>query len=143
MIEFFVPGQPRPGGSKTTGARKDGTRFCRPANPRTKPWMEVVSIVARQHYRGAALASPLRVTMVFYRIRPKSHYRTGKNRLLLRVDAPAHPATKPDLTKTVRSTEDALEGIIFRNDSQVVEQSNCKKFGPQAGVLIRITQLGD
>ena len=85
--------------------------------------------------------------MVFTFVRPKSHYRTGRNAHLLRDDAPTRPATIPDLSKLARSTEDALKDAgVIRDDSLIVEYRRLAKVyageDPDAlstpGVLVRI-----
>ncbi len=60
--------------------------------------------------------------------RPKSHFGTGCNKAVLKLGAPAMPIMKPDLTKLVRSTEDALAGILWRDNCQVVGQEAQKRY---------------
>jgi Holliday junction resolvase RusA-like endonuclease len=40
----------------------------------------------------------------------------------------------PDTTKLVRSTEDALKGICWRDDSQVVYQVASKEYAARGGI---------
>jgi Holliday junction resolvase RusA-like endonuclease len=83
--------------------------------------------------------------MEFHFLRPRSHYRTGRNAALLRGDAPAYPAGRPDLTKLVRAAEDALKGVVWADDGQVVGQGNRKVYGEKPGVRIcvrRVTRSG-
>lgn len=48
--------------------------------------------------------------------RPESDWlASGK----LRKGAREHPTTKPDLSKVIRAIEDALAGIVYRDDAQV------------------------
>lgn len=63
----------------------------------------------------------LRVEVEFRIARPRGHYRTGKRAHELLPSSPASPITKPDLDKLVRSTWDALTGIVFDDDSRIVE----------------------
>jgi Holliday junction resolvase RusA-like endonuclease len=56
----------------------------------------------------------------FYTQRPKGHYGTGRNAGLLKDSAPARPITKPDKDKLERRVLDALSGVIYADDSQVV-----------------------
>lgn len=65
---------------------------------------------------------PCMLTVDFYMPRPKWHF--GKSGL--RSSAPRYPTTRPDATKLLRSTEDAMRGIVWRDDSQVVRQNVCK-----------------
>ena len=59
---------------------------------------------------------PVKVELNFYLPRPKGHY--GKKGLL--PSAPGRPSVKPDIDKLVRACLDAMTGLTFRDDSQVV-----------------------
>jgi Holliday junction resolvase RusA-like endonuclease len=52
--------------------------------------------------------------------RPKAHYKASGE---IKADAPWFPIVRPDLTKLLRSTEDAMTGIVWHDDSQIVEQN--------------------
>lgn len=139
-LSFFVCGNAAPAGSKTGGII-NGHLIMRPASKRTKPWMHDVAAVARSAHRGPLITGPIELCLTFVRVRPKAHYRTGRHSDLLRASAPEWPTTKPDLTKTIRAIEDALTGVIWRDDSQVVKQTTEKIWGEPAGVLVRIREL--
>lgn len=133
-ISFFVPGVPAPGGSKSafvpTG--KDGQPFRRPGGSimvnvmdaggqKNKIWRKVVAWTGKAEWRRQPLLTgPLKVHMEFYMPRPKAHYGSGRNATVLRPDAPEFHTYAPDSLKLSRSTEDALTGIIWHDDSQTV-----------------------
>ena len=82
----------------------------------------------------------LNVKMTFYVPRPKGHYKTGKNADVLRDNAPTFPLKKPDVLKLARSTEDAMTGIVWDDDSSSVTLTLRKRFsitGCGADILIR------
>jgi Holliday junction resolvase RusA-like endonuclease len=135
MIQFWVPGIPQPGGSKKGFVNPSTKRVVIVDDAkRNKEWRSVVAMAAREAYQGVPLDCPLSVRVCFYLPRPRGHYRTGKNAGQLLASAPAFPTKKPDSTKLWRSTEDALSGILWRDDSQVVRQVVEKKFaGEEAG----------
>jgi Holliday junction resolvase RusA-like endonuclease len=136
-ITFFVPGLPAPGGSKrafVVGGRAVLTEDCK----RSKPWRSRVAAVANDAHAGPPLDGPLALEMVFSLPRPKGHFGSGRNAGRVRPSAPAYPATKPDTTKLVRSTEDALKGIVWRDDAQVVEQVARKVYADRPGVLVTV-----
>jgi len=60
---------------------------------------------------------PLEVVIEFRMARPGGHW--GKRGL--RSSAPIAPATKPDIDKLARSTLDSLTGLVFDDDSRIVE----------------------
>jgi Holliday junction resolvase RusA-like endonuclease len=49
-----------------------------------------------------------------------------------------HHTTKPDTTKLLRATEDALRGIAWADDNQVCEQHAFKLYGMRPGVHVFI-----
>lgn len=117
LIDFQVVGTPRPGGSKTSGTSKAGKSFCRPANKHTATWRSDVSDAAVKVRPKQLLTGPLSVVYLFFFRRPKSHFNAKGE---LRPSAPHYHTKMPDGTKLVRSTEDAMTGIIWDDDSQVV-----------------------
>lgn len=128
-IQFFVEGKPEPGGSKRAFyVPKLKRAVVTDDNPKAKDWKALVKAVARKNYLGDPLGCALRVFCLFTVARPKHHYRTGKKSHLLRDNAPQYPTTKPDGTKLFRSTEDALTGVIWDDDAQVVSQTIQKRY---------------
>lgn len=135
-MKFFVPGVPRPKGSKTKVGGKlievadMGTRRRRSGS--LKSWMEAVAhaaVVFRDcQYRAE---TPLAVQIVFYVPRPKSVKRR-------------RPCAKSggDVDKLARACLDALEGVIYENDAQVVDLRAIKRYecdslhGPGAKVSV-------
>jgi len=108
------------------------------SNKKSAGWKKEVKEVARRTYSGPLLDEPLRVRMTFVRVRPKGHYRTGKNAHLLRDDAPTQPTPKPDVLKLARGVEDALTGVIYRDDSRTVSLEADKVFGEPECVIVII-----
>jgi Holliday junction resolvase RusA-like endonuclease len=131
MIEFTVLGRAQPAGSKRQVLnRKTGQTFVVDDNPRSKPWQELVASAAAAALDGArALEGPLLLEVDFYLARPPGHYGTGRNAGNVKDSAPAFPAVRPDATKLLRGLEDALTGLVWRDDAQVVTQTARKRYG--------------
>jgi len=142
-IEFFVPGVPSTSGSKRGFInRKTGGVIVAPANSKNqKQWMSDVKKFAQQNDDFELIRGPVKLTIRFIFSRPKSHYGSGKNAEVLKKSAPQWHIKKPDLTKLVRCTEDALKGVIWLDDSQVVSQDVFKDYGYRPGAQIIITNL--
>ncbi len=154
-LSFIVYGNPEPRGSKTAGIGKGGRRFMRDSNPKSYPWMSDVAQAAglamhdrkivgnREAYvaAGGLFRGPLRVDVDFYLPRPKGHFGSGKNEGKVKASAPSRPITKPDKGKLERGTLDALEGVVYANDAQVVEGDSRKFYGEPARCEIRIFDL--
>lgn len=119
-------GKQEPGGSKTPAP---GTKFgVRDSNPKAKQWQQEIGIVAGTLRKGKPpYEGPLYLRATFFRKRPKWH--TGARGVTKR--APKFPDTKPDTTKLLRPLEDALTGILWNDDAQIVRQFAEKKWvGP-------------
>jgi len=142
-VSFFVPGTPRPGGSKTAFPTKSGKIALVDASGKAgRSWRSDVKVFAKQAYSGPPMDGPVCLRLAFRMPRPKSHYRTGKRAGELRDGAPFWHTSKPDLTKLVRSVEDALTGILWRDDAQIGEQIVDKQYAREIGVLITVWQTG-
>jgi Holliday junction resolvase RusA-like endonuclease len=133
-VRIVVYGTPAPQGSKRFVGMHGGHATMVESSKKVKPWRQDVRAAAIEAWSGpfpipmAPLDGPLVVRMVFTIVRPRGHYRTGKNANQLRADAPARPCVTPDLSKLARSTEDALtEAGLWRDDSRVVEYSRLAK----------------
>lgn len=147
-VTFFVPGVPQPGGSKKgfpVRTKTGGTRIAIVEDAKhNAPWRAVVTLAARDMFPDGPLTGPLEVTFEFRMPRPKGHYGSGRNAGKLKPGAPEWHTGKPDTTKLIRSTEDALTGIAWADDAQVSRQSAAKMYTSrlgQPGCFITITHL--
>lgn len=77
----------------------------------------------------------LRVTVRIQR--PKIHFRANGE---LKPNAPKNPTTKPDLDNLVKTVKDALNGVAWEDDSQVVGVMAWKTYG-SPGWRIGITTV--
>ncbi len=146
-ISFFVTGKPQPSGSKRAfvlrkGGAYTGRAIVTDANPKARDWKIDVQHAAREAYRDRPLDGPVRLTLTFFLDRPKGHYGSGANAFTVKPSAPKRPQAKPDVLKLARGTEDALTGILYVDDSQIVierlEKAYSGKEGP--GCLIEIQE---
>jgi Holliday junction resolvase RusA-like endonuclease len=141
-IKFFVPGTPKPGGSKKAFYNpKMGRAIIVDDCDKNKDWKTAVSFAAKQVMQGRQLLSgPLRVIVHFNMPRIKGHFRTNG---LLKPNAPIYHTVKPDATKLMRSTEDALTGIVWRDDAEIAKQEIVKLYecGNGCGAEIEIMEM--
>lgn len=126
-VDFVVHGQPRPAGSKRAFVNRSTGRahITDVSGDDGRNWRTDVRSEARPHFTVdghlAPCEGPMIVSMTFYRARPKSHYGSGRNSHLVRASAPAHFATTPDVDKVTRAMLDALTGLAYHDDRQVVD----------------------
>jgi len=145
-VEFTVVGVPQPQGSKTTVTRKGRRPVVREDNPLTGPWRSTVGARAQAAMNGRQLrAGPLRLRAVFVFPRPAGHFGTGRNAGKLKPSAPLYCRTRPDVDKLLRAVGDALTGIVFRDDAQLVIVEAEKHYGepPCAHVVVEELALED
>lgn len=148
FVTFCVYGLPRPAGSKRAFAiRKKGQPTGRIAVvddcKESRSWKNAVGSGAAEamtEQRAEMFVEPVRLSITFFMPRPKSHYRAGRYSAELRTSAPPFPITKPDLLKLTRAVEDALTGIVWRDDAQVVEHRLEKKYGPRPCCTIQVSE---
>lgn len=140
-ISFVVHGLPQPAGSKRAFPfRKAGGKLgvaVSDDNPRSRDWKNAVASAARELYGGPLLTAPLMLNIALYFPRPKGHF--GKKGL--RPGAPKSMTTRPDATKCLRAIEDALQGVLYANDSQIVSQVVTKEYGESGMVKIEVTPM--
>lgn len=138
-VTLTLHGEPAPQGSKTVGTTKTGRAYVREDNPALEPWRNAVAGAAVAAMAGRPpLAGELELDVVFVFARPKAHYGTGRNAGRLKPSAPAYCAKRPDVDKLCRAIGDALTGIVFVDDAQVVELRAAKHYGaPAAHVSVR------
>lgn len=143
-IEIVVYGKAAPAGSKRAFNLPNGKAVVVDANPRAKPWKDNVAAAAAEQYGiGKALTCAVDVEMVFVAARPKGHYGTGRNAEILKDTAPLQPTSAPDALKLARGVEDALTGVVWRDDSQITNEFISKTYGdiPRVEIRVRPTAL--
>jgi len=126
-------------------SRTTGHAMVKQDNSRTMPWRQEVARTARfvaARTPGAwPTDAPVRLEVAFYLARPQGHYGAKGMRGAARL----HPSTKPDIDKLVRSLEDALSGIVYHDDAQVVELQASKLYAlrtdpPRAVVTVTVLE---
>jgi crossover junction endodeoxyribonuclease RusA len=115
--QFTVYGLPVPQGSK----KVIRGNVIEMADARLRTWRQDVAGAAKEAMVGQeAFTEPVDLRLMFFLPRPQSHFGTGRNAEKLRPSAPQAPAVHPDLDKLCRAILDAMTGICFRDDKQVV-----------------------
>jgi len=79
-------------------------------NPKTKGWQQLVAEQAQSVAADGVFTGPVVMTVTFRLPRPMS---LGKKHV--------HHMKKPDLDKLVRATNDALTGLLYVDDNQIVD----------------------
>lgn len=104
-------------------------------NPQNKSWQQLVAEGAQGVAGGGLFPGAVRLVLFFALPRPKS--------LPKRVTA---HLKKPDLDKLTRSVKDALTGVLWRDDAQVVALTAMKTYAAGEAApcaIITLEDLGD
>lgn len=125
MIRIIVRGMPAPQGSKSfKGMTKSGRAILAESSKKVRPWRQDVKAAAeawRARAGAAPLDGPVLGRMVFTVPKPASAPKRRRT----------YPMRMPDLSKLLRSTEDALtDAGVWTDDARVVGYSRLAKVYP-------------
>lgn len=150
-VSFFVPGRPAPGGSKKAFPIFRGKGESRvftgrvavtdAAGQANKDWRGSVVQFAFKAMEEAGLAPfdcALRAQFEFRMPRPKYHFKKDGS---LKPDSPNFHTITPDVLKLTRSTEDAMKGIVYRDDCLICQETLSKVYSDMPGCAISISAL--
>lgn len=131
-VSFTANVRPQPQGSIRAFMPKGWKRpVLTSDNPKVKGFRKEVAAAAQEAMLAGTLAMIARPTCVtmrarFFFLKPIS----AKKRI-------GH-TVKPDLSKLVRAAEDALTGIVYEDDSQIVHIMAAKAYGETERVEITV-----
>ena len=120
MISFFVQGIPAPQGSKRFVGIHQGKGRMIESSKKVKPWREAVYWAAIQAKGKTGIVEPMDgpLAVDFMFVLPRA---PTVKRLL--------PDRKPDLSKLIRSTEDALvDAGLIADDARIVDVCAIKRY---------------
>ncbi len=133
-FSFIVESRGAPQGSKTYVGKGRMVESCK----RVKPFRHDVRIAAMINAPNDwDMSCAMSVNYAFYFARPKSHY--NAKGILLK-NAPEHPTGRNigDIEKLARSVSDALTGVAYDDDSQVVEMTLSKGYDAKDMVIVTV-----
>jgi Holliday junction resolvase RusA-like endonuclease len=131
MRTYIITGNPIPQGRARAYTRPGmpGVRFYDPE--KSKDWKNLIRYHVLDQKPELISEGPVCMKVVFSLKRPKS--------LPKKVE---HHVKKPDLDNLLKAVKDALKGICWHDDSQVVRTEALKKYAVESGregVLISIS----
>ena len=125
MIKFTIIGSPVPKGRPRVALRGGYPVTYTPK--KTETWENYMRFAAIQYRPEKLLEGPLSIKLHFVLIKPKSVPKKRK-----------YPCVKPDIDNLEKSVLDALEGLFYRNDSQIVRKVASKDYGEPARVEVEL-----
>lgn len=167
-LRIEIDGLPQPGGSKRVVTlppimkkvgRFLGGELWIPAskvmnvvrvlddNPKAAAWKKLVAESAIKQLgihadsdQRLLMAEELIMTTQFFMPRPKGHFKKDGSLSALGKRTP-RPLVKPDALKLMRSTEDALTGVVYADDALITDHFIHKRYADnpgQVGAIIHI-----
>lgn len=147
QITFTVPGTPRGKGraksssrigrDAKTGAARVFTRHYTPEA--TAAYESLVRLVAAQAMAGRqAYTGPIRMDLDIVLPIPQSWSGVRQRRAAAGEIA---PTVKPDADNVEKAVKDGLSGVVYRDDTQVVQDSKRKVYGLTPRVTVVVTVL--
>lgn len=137
MIEFFVPGKPVPKARARVVRHNGITRSFTPENTANfELLVKYCAFEAMQHAKPAD--GPLRMTMTMCLSPPASW--SNKKRTQA-IEGQLWPTVKPDISNVQKSIEDAMNGVVYVDDSQLCEIHTRKCYSAQPGVRVKVERI--
>ena len=135
MISFTVYGEPVAQGRPRFARRGNFVTTYDPA--KSRDYKDTVYSVAIQHKPEQPLEGPLNVKIIAFKSIPKSFSKRktadAESGILL-------PITKPDADNYAKGVKDAMSGLIWRDDAQVVRMLVEKRYSTVPRMEIEITE---
>lgn len=136
MIQFTVYGEPvaqgRPKFSTIGG-------FPRAYDPKkSRDFKDYVRLAATEHAPAALLEGPLGIAVTAFRSTPKSF---SKKKAVAAELGEILPVSKPDADNYLKGVKDALKGVIWKDDSQVVDAFVRKRYSARPRIEVMIKEL--
>lgn len=132
--------QPRKRARASIAKSKSGKYFIRMYDEQNQEMQELKVRIA-MIWNSKPIDGPVGVRCNFYLPRPKNHYGTGRNAGKLKPSAPIHHTKIPDVDNLEKMVFDAMNGIVWKDDSQVVDNRSSKEYGEQPRTEVRVYEL--
>jgi Holliday junction resolvase RusA-like endonuclease len=127
------------GSMKALGRTKAGGTIITHSNGSALlPWRQEIAQAATAKWPSDwPMDAPVSISLTFRFPRPAGHFRRDGT---LKPSSPQWKTTKPDLDKLCRTIGDALAGVLYRGDQQIISLIAGKRyaFNESPGVLITV-----
>lgn len=134
MIQFHVPGAPVGKGRPRIGRVGAHARMFTPA--KTVSYESTVALAAQQAMQGRGLMQgAVSVHLLIDCPIPASW---SQKKQAQAKAGQIHPTTKPDIDNVEKAIFDALNGVVWRDDVQVVRVSKAKSYAATPGVRVSV-----
>jgi Holliday junction resolvase RusA-like endonuclease len=136
MIQFTVIGEPVAQGRPRFSTQGGTTRAYDPK--KSSDFKQYVRLVASQYAPSELLEGELRLVVDVYRAIPK-YISKSKTKLEQAKSGALRPTSKPDVDNYVKGIKDALNKVIWKDDSQIVELNVRKWYSDKPRIEIEVS----
>ena len=112
-------------------------KFTRTYDPSAKDKKDFL-LQAMQYKPKSPILGEVHIKVWFCMPRPKSHYRTGKFVGVLKDSAPLWHTSRPDIDNICKFIFDSLNGVFWKDDSQICQVTAYKIYGSRPRVVVEI-----
>jgi Holliday junction resolvase RusA-like endonuclease len=135
LISFVVYGEPTAQGRPRFTTVAGHAKAYDPA--KSRDYKQLVRLAAVEVKPEKPLECALSLVVSVYRSMPKM----SKKKREQAIAGDLRPTTRPDLDNIIKGIKDALKGIIWRDDSQVVNILADKWYGESPRVEVTIEEI--
>lgn len=136
-VSFLVPGEPIGKGRPKIGRVGGHARMFTPT--KTANYESLIAVVAHEAMQGRELiAGPVLLEM---KILVPVAASWSKKKTSEALQGIVMPTKKPDADNVLKAICDGINGIVFKDDVQVVNVSLSKRFSETPGVSVRVVPL--
>lgn len=136
MIKFTVYGEPVAQGRPRANTVNGHVRMYDPK--KSRDYKHYVRLTASQHRPEKLLTGPLALRVKVFRPTLKSF---NKKKKAEAEKGELRPITKPDVDNYVKAIKDALNSVIWKDDSQVVDLQVSKFYSENPRIEVEIDEV--
>lgn len=131
-MTFIIPGTPVAKGRPRMG------RFGTYTPEKTVAYESLVQLAYMQRCENKRLEGPLRAEVRLYFPIPKSETKGNARKMS---SGEIRPAKRPDLDNCLKAIFDALNGIAYDDDSQIVSVTCEKYYGKEPRAVVGVEEM--
>ncbi|GLO24232.1 RusA family crossover junction endodeoxyribonuclease [Pseudomonas putida] len=136
-VQFLVPGEPVGKGRPRIGRVGGHARMFTPQ--KTASYEGLIAMAGTEAMAGRTLLEG--AVMVEMRIVLAIPQSMSKKRKAQAIAGELFPTKKPDMDNVIKAIYDGLNGVVWKDDVQVVDAFVRKRYGEVPGVHVRIVPL--
>ncbi len=132
--EFTIPGKPQ--AKQRARVTKKGFSYTPKETVNYENWVKINFFQQIEERRMTY--APLKIEITYFHQIPKSVSKKNRLKMLKREK---YPTVKPDLDNITKSICDALNGVAYGDDAQIVILNSCKLYDDSPRVRVAITEI--